>query len=209
MRRLLQLAPLSLVLLAGCGSQAKTVTVASAPTPGATATTQSTTTTSSAPAPPKTTSTPASSSTTTTRSAPEPSFTEPEQEAKSGTLGAAVAVLRARGYTPNNTAEYHPDQTLRVLIGTRHGSDASGMQAFFFLSGRYLGTDSKEPSGTLKVVSQSDTEVALGYPLYRKGDPLCCASGGTRIVHFALNNGKLTPLDAIPPASSSSGLARN
>jgi hypothetical protein len=206
MRRLLPFAPLALVLLAGCGSQTKTVTVASAPTPGAAA---STTTTGSAPAAPKTTSTPTSSSTTTTRSAPEPSFTEPEQASKSGTLGAAVAVLRARGYTPNDTADYHPDQTLRVLIGTRHGSDASGMQAFFFLGGRYLGTDSKEPSGTLKVVSQSDTEVALGYPLYRKGDPLCCASGGTRVVHFALNNGKLTPLDAIPPASSAGGLSRN
>jgi LppP/LprE lipoprotein len=210
MRRLLQLAPLSLVLLAGCGSQAKTVTVASAPTPGATATTQSTTTTSAAPAPPKTTSTPASSSTTTTRSAPEPSFTEPEQESKTGTLPAAVATVRSHGYTPNDTAEYHSAQTLRVLLGTRAGSgDGYGQEAFFFLDGRYLGTDAKEPSATLKVVSQNDTEVAIAYPLYRKSDPLCCPGGGQRIVHFALNNGKLTPLDAIPPASSSSGLARN
>jgi hypothetical protein len=97
-----------------------------------------------------------------------------------------------------------------VLLGTRTGSgDGYGQQAFFFLDGRYLGTDAKEPSATLKVVSQNDTEVAIAYPLYRKSDPLCCPGGGQRIVHFALNNGKLTPLDPIPPASSSSGLARN
>jgi hypothetical protein len=208
MRRLLTIAPLALVLLAGCGSQTKTVTVASAPTTGATTNKQSTGTTSSTPAAPTTSSTPASTS--TTRSAPEPSFTEPEQEAKTGTLGAAVAAVRAHGYTPNDTAEYHPGQTLRVLVGTRTGSgDGYGQQAFFFLDGRYLGTDAKEPSATLKVVSQNDTEVAIAYPLYRKSDPLCCPGGGRRVVHFALNNGKLTPLDAIPPASSSSGLSRN
>ena len=61
----------------------------------------------------------------------------------------------------------------------------------------------------MKVVSQNDTEVAIAYPLYRHSDPLCCPGGGTRVVHFALNNGKLTALDTIPPANSSSGLSRN
>ena len=84
-----------------------------------------------------------------------------------------------RGYTPDNTSEYHSGQTLRVLVGTRTGSgDGYGQQAFFFVDGRYLGTDTKEPSAQLKVVSQSDTEVAIAYPLYRKNDPLCCPGGG-------------------------------
>ncbi len=212
MRRLFGIALFGLAL-SGCGVQTKTVTVGSAPTTGATATSQSTAT-STAPAPgttsTSTSTTPPSTGTSTTRSAPEPSFTESEGEAKSGTLAAAVAAVRARGYTPNDTAEYHPGQTLRVLVGTRTGSgDGYGQQAFFFIDGRYLGTDTKEPSAKLRVVSQNDTEVAIAYPLYRKSDPLCCPGGGTRVVHFALNNGKLTAVETIPPANSSSGLSRN
>ena len=92
-------------------------------------------------------------------------------------------MLKARGYTPNETSQYHSDQTLRVLVGTRTGSsDGYDQQAFFFVGGRYIGTDTKEPSATVKVVSQSDTEVTLAYPLYRKNDPLSSPSGGQAIV---------------------------
>ena len=209
MRRFLPLALLSAAALAGCGSQTKTVTVASAPATTSTdATTTPPSTTSSTAATTSTATTP--TSTSTTRTAPEPSFTESEQESKSGTLGAAVASLRARGYTPNDTSEYHSGQTLRVLVGTRTGSaDGYGQQAFFFLDGHYLGTDTKEASAKVKIVSQNDTEVAVAYPLYRAGDPLCCPGGGQRVVHFALNNGKLTALDPIPPATSKTGDSRN
>ena len=209
MRRTLCLGALCGVLLAGCGSATKTVTVASAPaTSAATTSTQSTAATATSPVTTSTASAPASTS--TTRTAPEPEFTETGQTPQSATVGAAVAVLRAHGYSPADTSEYHSGQTLRVLVGTRTGSgDGYGQQAFFFLDGRYLGTDAKEPSAKLRVVSQGDTEVAIAYPLYRSGDPLCCPGGGQRVVHFALNNGKLTALDPIPPASSKTGLARN
>jgi len=121
-----------------------------------------------------------------------------------------VATVRAHGFTPADTSEYHPGQTLRVLVATRTGSgDGYGQQAFFFVDGRYLGTDAKEPSAKLRVVSQGDTEVAIAYPLYRSSDPLCCPGGGQRVVHFALNDGQLTALDTIPPAHSSAGLSRN
>ncbi len=195
--------------LGACGSGTKTVTVSSVPpvsqsTAKAPAKTASTTT--SAPA---TTSTPPSTSTGTgtTRSAPEPAFTQ--QEGKSKGLSAATALMREKGYTPNNTSDYRSDQALRVLVGTRTGSgDGYGQQAFFFVNGRYIGTDAKTPSATLRVSSQSDTEVTLAYPLYRKNDALCCPGGGTAHVHFQLNNGRLVPLDPIPPASSSTGLSR-
>jgi LppP/LprE lipoprotein len=206
MRRSLPALLVALGLLAGCGSQTKTVTVAGAP-----ATTSSTsakpTGTAHANAPSSTTGT-SSTPTSTTRTAPEPTFSE--QEAGSGGLTAALATVRAKGYTPNGSSEYHSGQTLRVLVGTRAGSgDGYGQQAFFFKDGRYLGTDTKEPSAKLKVVSQGDTEVAIAYPLYRKSDPLCCPGGGERVVHFALDNGRLQALDPIPPASSASGLSRN
>jgi len=145
----------------------------------------------------------------TTRTAPEPAFTQHESSGAEG-AGAAAAVVRAKGFTPDDTSEYHPGQTLRVLLGTRTGSaDGHGQQAFFFVDNRFIGTDAKEPSATVKVVSQSDTQVTLAYPLYRKGDPLCCPGGGQAIVSFQLNNGQLTPVGQIPPANSTNGLSRN
>jgi LppP/LprE lipoprotein len=202
----------AVALLAACGSSTKTVTVANAPPVSqTTAATRPTTTTSSTASTPTSTQTTRGSTTpgtTTTRSAPEPAFTQ--NEAKVEGLSAATAAVRERGYTPNSTSEYHPEQALRVLVGTRTGSgDGYGQQAFFFVNGHYLGTDTKEPSATLKVVSQGDTEVTLGYPLYRKGDPLSSPSGGEAHVTFQLNNGKLTALGKIPPASSNTGLSRN
>jgi hypothetical protein len=204
-------------VLSGCGgSQTKTVTVASAPeathstststTSSAATTTTATTPTGSATAPTSTaggTAAPGS-----TRAAPEPEFTQQESHAEG--LAGALATVQAKGYTPEETSQYHPDQTLRVLVGTRTGSsDGYGQQAFFFVAGRYIGTDTKEPSATVKVLAQSDTEVTLGYPLYRNGDPLSNPSGGQATVHFQLDNGKLTALNPIPPASSATGTSRN
>jgi hypothetical protein len=188
--------------LAGCGSQTKTVSAggsASQPLAGAS--------TSPAPAKP---STPAgqtsTGSTATTRSAPEPAFTE---SAHREGVGAAVALLKTKGYQPVNTADYRSNQALAVLIGLRSGSgDGYGQQAFFFVNGRYIGTDTSQPSAAVKVVSQGDTEVTLAYPLYRSGDPLCCPGGGQARVRFQLNNGRLTALDPIPPLSSKTGLSR-
>ena len=203
-------------LLGACGSQTKTVSVAG--TPPATQATPTQPPASTAKTPPaSTTTTPPATTPTTggtasspanTRSAPEPAFTQ--HEATGEGASAAAAVVRSNGFTPNNTSEYHPNQTLRVLVGTRTGSgDGYGQRAFFFIDGRYIGTDAKEPSAKLKVVSQSDTAVTIAYPLYRHSDPLCCPGGGQATVSFQLNNGKLTPLGTIPPVSSAGGLSRN
>ncbi len=201
--------------LGGCGgSQTKTVTAASAPaaTHSTTATTAPSTTTTAASTP--TSSGPAPTSTAggtaapgATHTAPEPEFAQQESHAEG--LAGAVAALKARGYTPDETSQYRPNQTLRVLVGTRTGSsDGYDQQAFFFVAGRYIGTDTKEPSATVDVIAQSDTEVTLGYPLYRKGDSLASPSGGRATVRFQLDNGKLTALDPIPPANSATGTSR-
>jgi hypothetical protein len=210
MRRLPTIAVLGAALLAGCGSQTKTVSISSAP-PGATATTAASAPTTTPTQSTGTTATtaPPSTGTSTTRTAPEPSFAEGESAGKEGSLAAAVATVRAHGFTPADTSEYHSSQALRVLVATRTGSgDGYGQQAFFFLDGHYLGTDTKEPSAKLKVVSQNDGEVAIAYPLYRRNDPLCCPGGGQRVVHFVLDNGKLQALDPIPPASGYASLSR-
>lgn len=194
--------------LAGCGSGAtRTVSVSSATgaTTGATTTSTAGTTRSAAPAATGTQSTP-SPSPQATRTATAPAFAK---ESGGEGLGQAVAVVKAQGYTPNDTAEYHSDQTLRVLLATRTGSaDGYAQHAFFFVGGHYLGTDTSAPSAGISVVSQGDTEATLAYRLYRPGDPLCCARGGEATVRFQLNNGRLVALDPIPPASSSTGTSR-
>jgi hypothetical protein len=207
-------------LLGGCGgSGTKTVSVSDSAPPASTSNTTSTvrpgtsqsgttptTTTAGTPA----TTTPQSPS--STRTSPEPAFAQHasgNSESASQSTTSAAAVVRAHGYTPNATSDFHPDQTLGVLVGTRTGSgDGYNQQAFFFVNGKYIGTDTAQPSASVKVVSQSDTEVTLAYPLYRAHDPLCCPGGGQATVHFQLNDGKLTPVGQIPPASSSSGLSR-
>jgi len=204
--------------IGGCGSsQTKTVSVAGAPAESqstttqastSTATTQTATTTTTSTTPPPTSTAGGAAAPSTTHSAPEPAFTQ--QEAHTEGLSEAVAELKARGYAPIETSQYHPSQTLRVLVGSDSSSPSGyGQQAFFFVNGRYLGTDTKEPSATVKVIAQSDTEITLGYPLYRPGDPLSEPSGGQAVVHFQLDDGKLTALDQIPPARSSTAPARN
>jgi hypothetical protein len=194
-----------LVLLLGCGSGTKTVTVSSAPP---VAPTGATTPPAKIPTT-KTQPTSAESTTSgTTHNAPEPAFTQ-EKAPSEGAAGAA-AFVRSKGFTPNDTSQYHSNQALRVLVARRTASgDGYAQQAFFFVNGRYIGTDTREPSATLRVASQGDTEVALAYPLYRKNDPLCCPGGGQATVRFQLNNGRLTPLDPIPPVERSNGLSRH
>jgi hypothetical protein len=202
------------LVLGGCGSgTTKTVSVSSAVAPNTT--TQHTTTTGTTRSSPTTTNptdTPTSTASTggveATRTTTAPAFTK-EPTSTEG-LGAAVAVVKAHGYTAGETSTYHPEQTLRVLVGTRNGSSVGYVQqAFFFVDGRYVGTDTSEPSASVKVVGQSDTEVTLAYALYKPGDPLSHPSGGEATVHFQLNNGRLVALDPIPPATSSTGVARN
>jgi hypothetical protein len=115
---------------------------------------------------------------------------------------AAAAVVQSHGFVASDPSQYHPNQTLQVLVGSRGAGDGRPQQAFFFVTGRYIGTDASAPSASIGVVSQSDTDVTLSYGLYRASDPLCCPSGGRSNVTFELDNGRLTALSAIPPASA-------
>ncbi|HUH81354.1 MAG TPA: LppP/LprE family lipoprotein [Solirubrobacteraceae bacterium] len=212
--RALALAALVPPALASCGGSTKTVTAE--PQAGAetlAGTSSSTNTTATAPS-----STgagggsgggsPAQGTTPSrTRTATEPQFDQ--SQSSSQEAEQAAAVVRTRGYTADDLSEYHPQQTLRALVGTRSGSaDGYGQQVFFFVDGRFIGTDTKEPSASLKVVSQGDTEAVVAYRLYRPGDPLSSPSGGQAVVHFQLNNGRLVALGTIPPVHSGTGASR-
>ncbi|MGH2902865.1 MAG: LppP/LprE family lipoprotein [Solirubrobacteraceae bacterium] len=190
-------------LLAGCGGGTTTVDAttplpegASTGAPRTSATTTSTTPTSTTTAPPSESG--GSANPSTTRTATAPAFTHQGGTGASGEgaegLAAAEAVVQAKGFTVAAASDYHPNQTLRVLVGTRADSgEGNGQQAFFFVDGRYIGTDAKQPSAQIDVVSQGDTEVALAYAL---------TGGRQATVRFQLNNGKLVPLGQIPPATA-------
>ena len=205
--------------LTACGGATKTVTAESTPDTNAQGPTGSTTTgTTTTTTPPSGSATGGASadgssaqSTTPseTRTASEPQFAQGQGQGSSGEAQQAAELLRAHGYTANDLSEYHPNQTLRALVGTRTGSaDGYAQQVFFFVDGSFIGTDAKEPSAGVKVISQGDTEAVVTYRLYRPGDPLSSPTGGQATVHFQLNNGKLVALGTIPPAHSASGTSR-
>jgi LppP/LprE lipoprotein len=189
--------------VSACGSSNQANTVATTPTPPTTPATTETATQTLAPAPTHTATT-TTTSPPATRTSTAPAFV-PTQPSPSGQVTAAIAVVNRAGYTVPQPSTYNPTQTLQVLIGTRGSGPARAQQAFFFINGRYIGTDSRSPSGALSVVAQNDTAVTLRYGLYRAGDQ---APSGSSDVQFVLNNGHLTPLGTIPPVSGASDSRR-
>jgi hypothetical protein len=180
--------------LAACGSSNRSATVAT--TPATEPVPQTTATT--APATTPTTTTPPATSPQGTRTSTAPAFV-PAQPTPPKQAAAAVATVNRSGYTVPDASTFKTDQTLTVLIG-RRGSGASRVEAaFFFVNGRYIGTDARSPSGSLTVVAQSDTAVTLRYGLYRPGEQSPSSSSS---VQFELNNGMLAPSSAIPPVSA-------
>lgn len=170
-----------LCTLAGCGSDRTAETLTDVPT-----ITERVTVT-APPVPPPTTPPPATVPATTERSrtATAPASAPPEP---TGGIEAAVFRVSKAGYAVTDRATYDDQATLRVLIGTGGGKQ----QAFFFKGESYLGTDTSEPSRGIAVVTHDDTMVTLRY-LFRAGHA---------DVRFALDNGKLVPLDKIPPANA-------
>jgi hypothetical protein len=103
--------------------------------------------------------------------------------------------MARHGYAPVKTSSYSSADTLRVLIGRREGATAPAERAFFFDQTKYLGTDAAQPSASVTVVSHLDTEVVLSYAIYKPG---ANAPSSHRFVHFALDMGALSPVEAIP-----------
>lgn len=114
-----------------------------------------------------------------------------------------VALPTSLGYGHCSPYSFHPEYMLRVIICIISGSaDGHGMHAFFFVDDKYLGTDSASASPTITYVSQDDTTVTLSYVVYKAGDPMCCATGGTAKVRFHWDGERLVALDPIPPGAS-------
>jgi hypothetical protein len=116
---------------------------------------------------------------------------------------AAVAQMRTQGFEPVAISTYKPRQSLRVLIGRPKASNGvRGRRAFFFVREQFIGTDSSSPSARLKVASQDNSKITLAYTRFAAGDKPCCPSDGTVNVRFSMGNGRLQPLDPIPPPAA-------
>jgi LppP/LprE lipoprotein len=131
------------------------------------------------------------------------------------TLDDALAVVSGKGYDASDFASANvPDEatwegtTLRVLLGVRTPSDSYDQRAFFFLSERYLGTDTRLPSARISLVAHTDRTVTIEYVLYRRRDPLSDPTGGSATVRYHWNGRRLVPEDPIPPAAWNARLSR-
>lgn len=80
-------------------------------------------------------------------------------------------------------------------------ADGYFQYGFFFVDGRYIGRDTKDPSAAITFISGTDRMVTLKYAIYSGSDANCCPSGGTRNVRYLWNGQQLVPLDPIPPTS--------
>lgn len=118
-------------------------------------------------------------------------------KAQRAALKAAVAAVRAKGYTTLKQSDYDPTATLRVLIGRPVGDAAGGSRAFFFMKDAFLGNDAVGPSTKLTVAKTGKLTVTLSYGVYNQGDPAGAPSGRKR-VRFRLEATQIHALDTIP-----------
>src|SRR4051812_19340542 len=185
MRRAIVL--LVLVVVAGCGGGDEPSTTVTVTTPAQQQTAQQSQQTASEASVPDF---PVPTEKAPTATTPEPS--------NGGTLASAEAVVAKNGYVADDPSQYQTDQTLRVLIATRKDSgDGYAKKAFFFVGGRFIGTDTSNDSAGIRVDDQSDTLITLEYALYGKNDALCCPSDSAA-VRYQWNGSRLVPLDPIP-----------
>jgi hypothetical protein len=185
--------------LAACGTNDDATTVVETSTVTQTVTTQAPAATGTATTPPATTSaTTPSSPSTTTGTAPL-------------TLHAAEQVLADRGFSTLTERDWRTDQNLKVLAGVRTNtgtSDAGQQQAFFFAGDRFLGTDTRDPSGRITVTAQENDAVTLTYALYSPSDSIDQPSAGEASVTFVWDGTRLTPQQPIPPAAPTAQRSR-
>ena len=71
-------------------------------------------------------------------------------------------------------ADWHPEDTLRVLIGR---DDSGAERAFFFVKRKFVGNDDAAASASVRVASTRENGVTLTYRLYRPNDEPCCPKG--------------------------------
>jgi hypothetical protein len=99
-----------------------------------------------------------------------------------------------------STDEWMTGMRFNALYGNCRAGDGTDRHIWFFLSGRYIGSDTSRPFASRGILGmwRDDTVMAFMYVLYRATDPNCCPTGGGKIVRFRLHNGHVVRLDPLP-----------
>ena len=110
---------------------------------------------------------------------------------------SAVTTLNEQGFRPVRIADWHPEHTMRVLIGR---DDTGAERAFFFVKRRFVGNDDAAASASVRVSAARKNGVTLTYRLFGPVDQACCPKGERVKVTFRWQDGTLVPAAEIPPA---------
>lgn len=107
---------------------------------------------------------------------------------------AAADQLRQQGFKPVSLKAYHPDQSLRVLLGSptaasRAAGVPEGRRAFFFVGDAFVDSDAPEVSSDLRIARQTKNTVTLRYGL---------ATGQTTSVRFRWDGAALAAQSPVP-----------
>jgi hypothetical protein len=125
--------------------------------------------------------------------AAKPGLTDAQKAARR----TAVTTLNEQGFKPVRVADWHPEHTLRVLIGR---DDTGAERAFFFVKRRFVGNDDAAASASVRVSATRESGVTLTYRLFGPTDQACCPKGERVKVRFRWRDGSLTPAGEVPPA---------
>jgi hypothetical protein len=97
---------------------------------------------------------------------------------------------------------WNPSLSFNALYGNCRAVDDRDQHIWFFVNGRFVGTDSATSSREIVGLWRDSDTIAFLYVLYRRTDGNCCPTGGGRIVRFRWNGTKVRALDRIPPDQS-------
>ncbi|QSO52667.1 LppP/LprE family lipoprotein [Alicyclobacillus curvatus] len=115
-----------------------------------------------------------------------------------------IALVKQHGYsvsgtTPSAIVRTASGDTLVAWIATATQSqDGHNQLVFFFLNGKYLGTDTAKPSLMISNAKAVDSGISVTYPVYRKGDSFADPTGTPVTIVYTWNGSKLVPNQPYP-----------
>lgn len=120
-------------------------------------------------------------------------------------LDAAKAYVSHRCHpgSSRSTDIWQAGWTFNALYGDCGGGDGHDQRVWFFAGSRFIGTDAPNSSGGIIAMWRDRSTIAILYVLYRRNDPLCCPTGGGKVVRFRWLGKELVRLDPLPARATS------
>jgi hypothetical protein len=118
-------------------------------------------------------------------------------------LDAALAFWHGRKCVdPPSREMWIADFRFNVLYGNCRAADGHDQHVFFFDRGRFVGSDGLGTSSEVIALWRDDRRFAFMYVIYKPSDPLCCPTGGGRIVRFRWDGSRFRAVDPTPPRAT-------